>query len=171
MFSPCQLLIHPGDCTFIDPNHFFVCSESPTWKRLNSHTLATHERISLIKTIFLDHSQASIVRHLSGGDAQAFIDMIDEVSSPMSKGQVIDFDLNLHILSIRHFIASYHRFAQVVCTIYTVFVVPKPCFQDHWKSHFATTQWNTHCVLVDFQMCGRGNTRAKRLRLRSGGYL
>ena len=54
--------------------------DPPAWKRLISHTLAKDERLSLITTTFSDHNQIEMVRHLSGDDAQAFVDMIDEVS-------------------------------------------------------------------------------------------
>ena len=57
-----------------------VCSEDPGWKRLISRTLTMDERISLISTIFLDHNQVEVVGQLSGGDAQTFVDMIDEAS-------------------------------------------------------------------------------------------
>jgi len=54
-------------------------SDSPAWKRLLSKTLTAPERASLITTIFPDHNQVEIPRHLSQDDAQTFIDMIDEV--------------------------------------------------------------------------------------------
>ena len=44
-----------------------------------------HERISAITAIFSDCSQIKIMRHLSGSDAQTFIDMIDEVGPPYGK--------------------------------------------------------------------------------------
>ena len=37
------------------------------------------ERVSLITTVFSDDNKVEIARGLSGGDAQAFIDTIDEV--------------------------------------------------------------------------------------------
>jgi hypothetical protein len=106
-----------------------------------------------------------MARHLSGDDAQSFIDMIDEVgphkiSRPKDKS--IDLNLDLPILSLRCWIASHRRSAQVACTIYTVFVAAKAYFQDHWKSHFAMTQRNTHCVLVDLRTCGRVSAAAGR---------
>ena len=55
-------------------------SEDPAWKQLISHTLATHDRISLITAVFLDDDQVKRVEQLSGDDAQTFIDVIDEVS-------------------------------------------------------------------------------------------
>jgi len=45
---------------------------------LISHPLSNHERISLIISIFSDHNGVEVVGHLSGGDAQAFVDVIDE---------------------------------------------------------------------------------------------
>ena len=51
----------------------------PAWKRLISDALTTEERVSLIVEIFSDHDQVETVRNLSGDDAQAFIDVIDEV--------------------------------------------------------------------------------------------
>jgi len=39
-----------------------------------------YERTSLITRIFSDYDQVKMVGHLSGDDAQTFIDMIDEVS-------------------------------------------------------------------------------------------
>ena len=51
----------------------------PAWKRLISHTITADERISLIMTIFSDYNQVEKASHLSGNDAQAFVDTIDEV--------------------------------------------------------------------------------------------
>ena len=69
---------------------FLMCSEEPAWKQSISNTLDRDECISLISRIFLDHNQANMVRHLSGDDAQTFVDVIDEVSSHtiLFKGQV-----------------------------------------------------------------------------------
>jgi len=74
-------------------------SENPAWKWLISPTLATHECIPLITTIFLDNDQVKVVMQLSGDDAQTFINMIDEVSPDTishSKDRLIDFNSNLH---------------------------------------------------------------------------
>ena len=75
-------------------------SEDPAWKQLISPTFTTDGRVSLITTIFLDHNQVEMVEHLSGDDAQTFIDITDEVSphttSRTGDGSV-DFDSNLHI--------------------------------------------------------------------------
>ena len=41
--------------------------------------LAAQELIPLITAVFLDKDEIKVVRNLSGGDAQAFIDKIDKV--------------------------------------------------------------------------------------------
>lgn len=56
------------------------CSGPPAWKRLISQPLSTYERIALITTIFSDRGKAEVTEHISGDDAQAFIDVICEVS-------------------------------------------------------------------------------------------
>ena len=48
------------------------------WKRLIDHKLPTHEHISLISAI-LDRNEIGVVLSLCGDDAQAFINVIDEV--------------------------------------------------------------------------------------------
>ena len=52
----------------------------PAWKRLIDHPLSTDERIPLIESIVSDRDEAEIIGRLHGDDAQAFIDVIDEVS-------------------------------------------------------------------------------------------
>ena len=56
-------------------------SDPPAWEQLISHTLSTHERISLIVSIFSDRNQVKVVEGISGDDAQNFIDVIDAVST------------------------------------------------------------------------------------------
>ena len=68
-----------------------------------SNILAMPERISLIGTIFSDHNQVEMVGNISGDDAQAFIDVIDDVSPHTishSKYELIDFDRNPRILGV-----------------------------------------------------------------------
>ena len=55
-------------------------SGRPAWKLLTSNALAVNERIPLITKIFSDNNQVEMVEHLSGDDAQDFINIIDEVS-------------------------------------------------------------------------------------------
>ena len=68
-------------------------------QRLVGHTLNTHDRISLIATIFLDNDRIQMVEHVSGVDAQTLIDVIDEVRPRMilrSKDGLFDFCSNFH---------------------------------------------------------------------------
>ena len=51
----------------------------PGWKRLTRGPLATHERISLITTIFSNRDEIEMIKRLCGEDAQIFIDTIYEV--------------------------------------------------------------------------------------------
>jgi len=55
-------------------------SAPPAWKRLISPTLPTNERIQLIISIFSCHDEADVFKYPSGNDAQAFVDVVDEVS-------------------------------------------------------------------------------------------
>jgi len=61
------------DCTPMFSGH-------TAWKRLISPTLPSHERIDLIGFIFSDRDEAEAFNHISGDDAQAFVDVIDEAS-------------------------------------------------------------------------------------------
>ena len=73
-------------------------------------------RVSLIVTIFSDDNEAKNARNLSGDDAQAFIDMIYEVSLGTLPLPKIWLPLKLpRHLSVRHWIASHHRSAGNVC--------------------------------------------------------
>lgn len=63
-------------------NYSLVYSEPPAWKQLISDVLDTQQRISLITSIFSEQGGSEVVRHLRGEDAQAFIDVIDEVGCP-----------------------------------------------------------------------------------------
>jgi len=65
----------------------------PAWKRLISHTLPADERISLIVAIF-DTNEVGQVNHLDGGDAQAFVDVVDETLdelAPQIRRNCLDF--------------------------------------------------------------------------------
>ena len=80
---------------------FLGCSEDPAWKRLISHTLTTPERVSLITTIFSDNNGVNTVKNISGNDAHALINVMDEVRPhkiSLSKCKLIDFDLNPHLV-------------------------------------------------------------------------
>jgi len=58
------------------PSH----GDLPTWKRLTNNPLSMHECIPLMTSIFSDRNDVDVVGHLSGDDAQAFVDVIYEVS-------------------------------------------------------------------------------------------
>lgn len=73
----------------------------PTWKLLIVNTLSMDERIPLITFIFSDHDEVEALKYLSRCDAQAFVNVIDEASTPSPKDGYI-FLLNLHSLSLRH---------------------------------------------------------------------
>lgn len=61
-------------------NRCLVCnSEDPVWRRLINHNLTAQERSSLVTAIFSDCDQVNMVAHLSGDDAQKYIDVVDEV--------------------------------------------------------------------------------------------
>ena len=75
-------------------------SDTPAWERLTSYPLSAHERTSLITSIFSDRTQLKVVRNLLGDDAQAFIDVVDEVIHHQIsdlEGKPINFVVNLHI--------------------------------------------------------------------------
>ena len=57
-------------------------SDPPAWQRLISYTRPTPERTDLISSIFSDRDEIDVVKHLSGDDAQTFIDAVNEVSYP-----------------------------------------------------------------------------------------
>ena len=56
-------------------------SDLPAWKRLISDHLSVDERTSLITSVFSDSEEVEVVASLPKNDAQAFVDMIDKVTS------------------------------------------------------------------------------------------
>jgi len=91
-------------CTYL-LNRGTVGSDLPAWKRLTSFPLSVHERTALITSIFSERDKVEVVGNLSRDDAQAFIDVIDEVDLPRVshlKGKPADFGVIRHI---RHWIA------------------------------------------------------------------
>ena len=55
------------------------------WKRSIDRSIAVDKRISLIAAIFSNRSVAEAVKHLRRDDAQAFVDVVDEVLRLSSK--------------------------------------------------------------------------------------
>lgn len=74
-----QLLF--ADYAFANPNCSLVYSEPPPWKQLIGCALDTQERVSLITDIFSEQDESDAVEHLHRQDAQAFVDVMYEVSS------------------------------------------------------------------------------------------
>ena len=66
----------------------------PGWKRLIISPLVTHERISLITTIFSSRDKVEAIKHLSREDAQIFVDEVCEARSYILSSQRIN-PLNL----------------------------------------------------------------------------
>jgi len=65
------------------PNRLFTRSGTPPWKSLINCPLATDERVSLITAIFSDRNETDVVKRLRGDYAQSFVDVVDEVLSPL----------------------------------------------------------------------------------------
>jgi len=81
MFSSlCQFFIYPRGYAPVGLTAVITCSNGPAWGRLINSSFITDERISLITSIFSDPAEIEVVCHLSGDDAQNFIDAINEVS-------------------------------------------------------------------------------------------
>lgn len=78
--------------------------------------------------IFSGDDEAEMDRHLSRGGAQTFVDTVYEVRA---YHEVIGFDSNLRISSIRHLAAFLQGSAGGVYAIYAEFVVAVPCFRGH----------------------------------------
>ena len=57
----------------------FTGCRASAWKRSIYRPIAMDKRISLITAIFSDRCVAEAVKHLSRDDAQAFVDVVDEV--------------------------------------------------------------------------------------------
>ena len=55
-------------------------SYEQAWQRLISHSVPQDELLLLLETIFSDKKRTDMVKRLQVSDAQAFIDIIDEVS-------------------------------------------------------------------------------------------
>ena len=97
-----------GKPCFCQFDCLFVYSQQRTWKLLIGDTSSTDERISLITTIFSDHRQIEMVEQLSGDEAQALVDRIDEVglhTVSCPKDELIGSHANLRVLFIRYWIA------------------------------------------------------------------
>ena len=61
-------------------DRFLRCSDDPLWKHLIDRPFTKDQRVSLIEDLFSDGSEMEALKDLGGGDAQSFIDVVDEVS-------------------------------------------------------------------------------------------
>ena len=64
--------------TYLRPDQFTGYRIS-AWKRSVGQPIAIDKRISLITAVFSDRRVAEVAKRLSKDDAQAFVDMVDEV--------------------------------------------------------------------------------------------
>lgn len=143
-----------------------MCSV-PAWKQLIKDTLSTHQRVSLISSIFSHQSEIDVVELLSGNDAQEFIDIIDEVSITLSCLQTASRSTLNYICFLGRFrMISRERSTGGASTIHTEFVAANPCFRNHLRFQFVMTRWRPRSSMGGLQTCGRANIMAGRLRLR-----
>lgn len=145
-------------------------SEPQAWKQSISDTLSRQERVSLITSIFSDRNEIEAVELLSGNDAQAFIDVVDEVSVhtfliPKYRLPVYSQD-NAFCLSFRFWGTSHNIYTGGVSVIRTEFVVANPCFRNRLRFQFATTRQRPHSAMGVSRTCGRVNIVAGGLRPR-----
>jgi len=84
----------PDPSTAVDP-------QERAWQRLITRTVQPGELPSLIETIFSGR-KSNVVGRLRGSDAQAFIDIMDEVRRHAHSLPVIVDLLPFYVLSFRH---------------------------------------------------------------------
>ena len=157
--------IRKSDCVLIPSN-------PPAWKRLISPSLSANERIDLITSIFSDRDEVEVFEYLSGSDAQAFVDVMDEASVcillPLKIGRSIPTE-TFYLLPVRcwtNWTASHQRSAGCVCALHTGPAAAKACFRGHFQFSFIMIQRKSHGVPAGLWTCGGVSMRAGRLRLR-----
>lgn len=69
-----------------------VCSNPPAWKLLIAPACPTDSRIAMITSMFMDRDEAEGLKYLSGGDARAFVDVIEEAGTPSPYNGLVCFD-------------------------------------------------------------------------------
>ena len=67
----------------------FLYLDTPAFQRLISRAFNMNELPSLIEAVFSSEGQAEVIRSLSEDDAQTFIDVTDEVRSPLFRHREI----------------------------------------------------------------------------------
>jgi hypothetical protein len=132
-----------------------VASGPSAWERLINRSFAARDRTPLIAAIFSNPNVVEKVKSLSGDDAQAFIDVIDEASPRSQKNKLIESDSSFCALSIRHWVALIRHCERSVCALYTTPVTTTAYFPDHWPSKLPTTEWKSHWPALRLQTFGR----------------
>ena len=147
-------------------------SNSPVCGRLIDPALLANERIDLIRSIFSNRGGVEALDHVSGTDAQAFVDVIDEASIciilSLEIGSV-ESHSNFCPLSVRHWKAwmlSRQISVGGACVLHIRSAAAKPYFRNHSKFRFVTIQRKPHSVLVGLRTCGGVGIRTGRLRPR-----
>ena len=89
-----------------------IGSREQAWQNLVDHAVPQDELLSLIETIFSDEKATEMVDGLQESNAQAFIDVIDEVRhrtlSFRGMGQYVSLS-TFYILSVRHWVTLTSR--------------------------------------------------------------
>ena len=67
----------------------FLYLDTPAFQRLMSHAFKPHELAFLIEAVFWSEDQTDVIRSLRGANAQTFIDVTDEVRSPLFRHREI----------------------------------------------------------------------------------
>jgi hypothetical protein len=127
------------------------------------------ERASIIETVFLSRKAIDMARHLRGNNAQAFIDVVDEVRyrSFTPGGLFVDIAL-IHLHSNRCWKApTLHRGSEGNVFGHCTRHAPTTSyFPDHCRSSYLTVQRDARCTVVDLGMCGSANMKGRKSRSR-----
>jgi hypothetical protein len=127
------------------------------------------ERASIIETVFLSRKAIDMVRYLRGSNAQAFIDVVDEVRyrSFTPGGFFVDIALT-HLHSDRCWKALTLRRGSEgnVFGHCTRHAPTTSYFPDHCRSSCLAVQRDARCTAVDLGMCGSANMRGRKSRSR-----
>ena len=85
----------------------FTCGRISAWKYLINCPIALDKRISLITAILSDRCGAEAIKRLCRDDAQAFVDVIDEVlpHSSVQGNRLTDLNSKFPVMPIRRWIA------------------------------------------------------------------
>jgi len=165
-FSPGRSPVNSSGRPFINT---LTYSAIPAWKRLTCPNLSANERIDLIMTIFSDRDEAEASKYFFSNDAQTFVDTMVEASTRNILSLGVPSPTKIFVPLARPWEAwmTLHQISVGgVCARCIRPVVAKPCFQNHSKFRFVTTQRKVHCIEVGSRMCGRAIIRARWLQPR-----